>query len=177
MSRIRSLFTGTAIVAGASAALLTGGIAKAEPAPAPPAPVPGMDMIQQFVANPAGALQAASTFLSTMPSLATGATSAAPVATPPLAQASIAVPSTDALTGIPGVPAAVTAVPAGLTVPGIPGVPLPAGVSLPPNLTSLVPSTIPTLGNSTTVPGAVQPVTPAAPASGLGALFPVAALP
>jgi hypothetical protein len=175
MSRIRKLFTGTAIVAGASAALLTAGAANAEPAPAPPAPVPGMDMIQQLVANPAGALQAAQSFLSTMPSLASGATPAAPVATPPLAQASIAVPSTGALPGMPAATAPVSAVPAGLTVPGIPGVPLPAGVSLPPNLTSLVPSTIPTLGNSTTVPGAVQPVTP--PAPGLGALFPVSALP
>lgn len=173
MSRIRKLFTGAAIVAGASAALLTAGSANAEPAPAPAPPaMPGMDMLQQFVANPAGAIQAATSLL-TLPNLG----AAAPVAaTPPLATASVSVPNA---TGLPAVDAAAPA----LSVPAIPGVPLPAGVSLPPNLTSLIPagtpgSTIPTLGNSTTVPGAVQPPTPAAPlGEGLGALFPVSALP
>ena len=192
MSRIRSLFAGAAIVAGSSAALLTGGIANAEPAPPPPAPaapaVPGMDMLQQFVANPGGALQAASSLLSTFPSLGTAATPAVPAATPPLAQASVAVPSTGVLPtatlpGMPATPAAApvaSAIPSALSVPGIPGVPLPAGVSLPPNVTSLLPSGIPTLGNSTTVPGVVAPITPAAPVAptaGLGNMFPVSALP
>ena len=126
-------------------------------------------LIQQFVANPAGALQAASSLLTNF----SGA-QAAPVAPAPLATASLAVPNPT--TG--AMPVANAAAPA-LSVPSIPGVPLPAGVSLPPNLTSLIPmgeaNGIPTLGNSTTVPGAVQPPTPAAP--GLGPLFPVSALP
>ena len=168
MSRFRKLFTGAALAAGTSAAaLLTAGAASAEPAPAPPAPaMPGMDMIQQFVANPAGALQAASSLLTNF--------SGAQAAPAPLATASLAVPNPT--TG--AMPVANAAAPA-LSVPSIPGVPLPAGVSLPPNLTSLIPmgeaNGIPTLGNSTTVPGAVQPPTPAAP--GLGPLFPVSALP
>ncbi|MDF2823636.1 MAG: hypothetical protein K0R68_1044 [Mycobacterium sp.] len=173
MSRIRKLFTGTAIVAGASVALLTAGSANAEPAPAPAPPaVPGMDMLQQFVANPAGAIQAATSLL-TLPNL--GAAAPAPAA-PPLATASVSVPNA---TGLPAVDAAAPA----LAVPSIPGVPLPAGVSIPPNLTSLIPagtpsSTIPTLGNSTTVPGAAQPITPPAPVgAALGPLFPVSALP
>ncbi|ANW66270.1 hypothetical protein BCA37_24265 [Mycobacterium sp. djl-10] len=171
MSRFRKLFTGAALAAGTSAAaLLTAGAASAEPAPVPPAPaMPGMDMIQQFVANPAGALQAASSLLTNF----SGA-QAAPAAPAPLATASLAVPNPT--TG--ALPVANAAAPA-LSVPSIPGVPLPAGVSLPPNLTSLIPmpeaNGIPTLGNSTTVPGAVQPPTPAAP--GLGPLFPVSALP
>jgi hypothetical protein len=125
-----------------------------------------MDLVQQFVANPAGALQAATSLLS-LPGMSTPA---AP-AQQPLATATVAMPNTGVL------PAAPAAAPAALSVPGIPGVPMPAGVSIPPNLTSLLPTGIPTLGNSTTVPGAVPPPTPAAPAAGLGTLFPVAALP
>jgi hypothetical protein len=123
-----------------------------------------MDMLQQFVANPAGAIQAAQSLLTAVPT-ALGAAQAPAPAAPPLATASLNVPST------PGaLPVADAAAPA-LSVP--------AGVSLPPNLTSLIPAGtspggIPILGNSTTVPGAVQPPTPAAP---LGPLFPVSALP
>lgn len=172
MSLIRKLFTGAALAAGTSAAaLLTAGAASAEPAPAPAPAVPGMDMIQQFVANPAGALQAASSLLTNFAGAAPAAAEPAPLAT-----ASLAVPNPT--TG--AMPLANAAAP-GLSVPAIPGVPLPAGVSLPPNLTSLIPmgeaNGIPTLGNSTTVPGAVQPPTPVAPAAGLGNLFPVAGLP
>ena len=48
MSRIKTVLTSSAILLGSSAALLTGGIAKAEPAPLPvPTPnVPGINIIQ-----------------------------------------------------------------------------------------------------------------------------------
>ncbi|MCV7081500.1 hypothetical protein [Mycolicibacterium insubricum] len=49
MSRIKSLFAGSAVLAGASLALLAGGIAKADPEPAPAPAVPDLSVIQQFL--------------------------------------------------------------------------------------------------------------------------------
>ena len=98
MSRFRSLFSTAAVIVGSGAALLTGGIAKAEPAPPVPAPsVPGLSMIQQFM-DPSKApqmLQAASSFLNG------AAAPAAPAAPPPLASAALNLPQQAA----PAVPA------------------------------------------------------------------------
>ena len=85
MSGIRSALTTTAIVVGAGAAMLTGGIAKADPAvPAPPVPapsVPGLSMVEQFV-DPAKAPQ----MLQNAASILTGPP-AAPAAPPTVASA------------------------------------------------------------------------------------------
>ena len=67
MSRIKTVLTGSAILVGSSAALLTGGIAKADTAPLPvPMPaVPGISMLQDLM-NPGKlpqVLQAASSVL------------------------------------------------------------------------------------------------------------------
>lgn len=146
MSAIRSVLTTGAILVGSSLALLTGGIAKAEPAPIPaPVPeIPGLSMIQQIV-NPATApqlLQAAASMFNPKP------------ATGPLAPAAVPV-------GLPaGVPAGVSAgapiaaaplASAALNMPQAPIAGLPA-VGLP-ALPGLVPAvTPPTLGNSGDLP-------------------------
>ena len=110
MSRFRNVFTTTAILVGSSAALLTGGIAKADPAPVPLPPIPGLSVIQGLL-DPAKApqlLQAASSVLSGTPAAA-----AAPVAAPPIASASVNLPQQPA--AVPGT----AALPATATLPGV----------------------------------------------------------
>ncbi|MFA5711176.1 hypothetical protein [Mycolicibacterium sp.] len=186
MSVIKSALSTTAIVVGAGAALLTGGIAKADPAapaPVPPPNVPGLSMVEQFV-DPAVApqlLQNAASVLSGTP-----ATPAAPVAPPPVATASVNLPQQ-----LPGMPAAAPVAPATapavtqpgaeITLPQVPGlpVPLPQQVNFPGDLVSLIPGTVNAI--TPTQAAAVAAQTPASAAPGTGAalasLFPTAALP
>jgi hypothetical protein len=121
MSTIWTLLRATAVVAGASAALLTGGLmgtAHADPA----APVPAPNIGQQLVAGAAGAPQV-------LQNLATGV-GAQPPAPPPLASIRVPQPSAAAVPGatsaVPGAtslfpgaaPAATTTTP-GLGIPGL----------------------------------------------------------
>ncbi|CAJ1580600.1 hypothetical protein [[Mycobacterium] wendilense] len=202
MSGIRSALSTTAIVVGAGAAMLTGGIAKADPAaPAPPVPapnVPGLNVVEQIV-DPAAAPQ----LLQNAASILTGtpATPAAPAAPPPVATASVNLPQQ--LTGLPGTapgapastlpgmpvtaPAttattpAVTQPGAEITLPQVPGlpVPLPQQVSFPGDLVSLIPGTVNALTPTQAAAVATQAPASAAPGTGaaLASLFPTAALP
>ena len=147
MSTIWTLLRATAVVAGASAALLTGGLmgtAHADPA----APVPAPNIGQQLAAGAAGAPQV-------LQNLAT-AVGAQPPAPPPLASIRVPQPSAAAVPGatsaVPGAtslfpgaaPRATTTTP-GLGIPGLtPTVPAPAspapGLSGIPGLTPTVPA-------------------------------------
>ena len=194
MSRFRAALTGSAIVLGSSAVLLTGGIAKADPvvAPAPVPGIPGMNMIQGLM-DPSKLpqiLQAATSAMSAAPAalLPSAVQPAVPSGLIPNAPLASALPQT--MTGVtaPPLPAALTTVPAtGNTflpaaaptagLPSIPGLPAPISqyLALPGDLAALMPG----------APGAVpitQPgLAPAAaansPAPGLGVLFPTSALP
>src|SRR6201999_1492262 len=98
MPTIWTYLRATAVVVGSSAALLTGGIAHADPAPAP-VPVPNIP--QQLISSAANAPQILQTLA---PALG---------ATPPIA------PAAPGIT-FPGVtPAAAPAVPAAPTIPGV----------------------------------------------------------
>ena len=123
MSRIRSLCTTAAIVVGSSAALLTGGIAKADPAPAPVPAIPGLNMVEQLI-NPAIApalLQTAASVLTGRPAAApVPAAAPAPAAPAPLATAALNLPQQ--AVGTPaGIPAAPAALPG--TLPAAPALP------------------------------------------------------
>ncbi|CAJ1498169.1 hypothetical protein [[Mycobacterium] burgundiense] len=194
MSGIRSALSTTAIVVGAGAALLTGGIAKADPvAPAPPVPapnVPGLSMVEQFV-DPAKAPQ----LLQNAASILTGtpATPAAPAAPPPVATASVNLPQQ-----LPGMPATAPTVPAStlpgmpatpavpqpgaeITLPQVPGlpVPLPQQVSFPGDLVGLLPGGFSAMTPAQAAATAAGTPSAAAPATApaLASLFPTAALP
>ncbi len=150
MSTIWTLLRATAVVAGSSAALLTGGLmgtAHADPA----APVPAPNIGQQLVTSAAGAPQV-------LQNLAT-AMGGQPATPPPLASIRVPQPGEAALPGttsaIPGAtsllpgasPAATTATP-GLGIPGLtptvsaPTSPAP-GLGIP-GLTPTVPAAAPT---------------------------------
>ncbi len=191
MSRTKSLLTATAIVMGSSAALLTGGIAQAEPAPPAPSPIqPGINMFEQLI-DPAKAPQ----LLQQATAMLTGLNAAPPAApapvsplaapaTPlaaaasPLATATVNLPQpATALPGttpLPGaLPAAAAAAPA--AAPTLPG-PL-ADLPIPTDLSALFPAAgipAPNFGTPAaagTAPAAVAPVTP------MPSLFPTSALP
>jgi hypothetical protein len=133
MSRIRNALTTTAILVGSSAALLTGGIARADTAPAPPPAIPGLNMFENLI-NPANAPQ----LLQAAASVLTGAQAApvTPVTPPSLATASVTLPQQPAAT-VPGAAAFPGIVPGAATLPGI------------------VPPTVP----AATVPAATAPAT------------------
>jgi hypothetical protein len=190
MSSTRKLFATAAVLLGSSAAMLMGGIARAEPAPAPNPglPVPGLNNLVTQLMNPATAPQ----LLQAAASVLTGASATAPtpVAPPPLASAALNVPPP----AVPGLaqPAATTpsAPTAQLDLPQVPGLatPLTQQLPFPANLASLIPAGIPlpNVGTPPAAPAATRPALPsvaapaaAAPAavSPLPALIPVAGLP
>jgi hypothetical protein len=204
MTGIRSVLSTTAIIAGGGLALLTGGIAKADPAaPTIPMPnVPGMNVVEQLV-DPAKApqlLQSAAALL-TSPQV-TPATPATPLTPPPMATASLNVPQ-PTLPGMPGAlptdtlatgmlpdgslpvgtmpasTAAATEPGASLTLPQVPGlpVPLPQQVSVPTEVTSFLTGTSLTPAQA----AATASGSPAAASPGtaplLTSLFPTNALP
>ncbi len=206
MSRTKSLFSATAIVVGSSAALLTGGIAKAEPALPPSPTIPGINIMEQLM-DPAKApqlLQQASAMLTGLnatsaatPSIPASALPTLGTASPSLATASVNLPQpAAALPGVlpgalpaaaaalpgaalPGMPvtAAVPA-PAGLsTIPGLP-VPLPANLPFPTDLTALFPAAgLPSPNLGSNPVSPIGTAPVAAPIAPVPALFPVSALP
>lgn len=199
MSRTKNLFTASAIVVGSSAALLTGGIAKADPAPAPNPIMPGINMMEQLI-DPAKAPQ----LLQQATAMLTGLNAAPPAAVPAAAAPSLATasvtlpqPATPPLPGMPGsaalpgmpavaaapvnaltatVPAATTPAATGLSsVPGLGSLPFPT------DLTALFPAAgipAPNLGGTAAAPAGVAPAVaaPAAPVAPLTGLFPSSAL-
>ena len=201
----KSVFSAGAILVGSGVALLTGGIAKAEPAlPVPSPNVPGIAVVEQL-ADPVKAAQTlqnaadAASMLTGTPAKA--ATPAAPT-TPPLASASLNVPqnvpwlpstsTTPATQAIPGstVPGSVvpgsTATPAStpgaeVTLPQVPGlpVPLPQKLSFPGDLGSLLPGLAPSMTPQQAAAAAAGSPSAAAPSTAptLASLFPTNALP
>jgi hypothetical protein len=182
MSRTRNRFATAAVGAAGlfSAVLALSPTAAADPVTPTIPGVPGLDIMQQIVASPASApqlLQSAMAALTGIP-----ATPTMPTAPAPAAGASAGLPQ----------PAAAVVPTAELNLPTVPGLPvqLPAQLSLPGDLASLVPGFVPmpNLGAkpaavgtipATGMPGAVTPAAAAAVpgATGLAALFPTAALP
>ncbi|MCV7229928.1 hypothetical protein [Mycolicibacterium komossense] len=160
MSRTKSLFSATAIVVGSSAAMLTGGIAKADPVPPPSPALPGINIMEQLI-DPAKApqlLQQATAMLTglnaTSPATPAIPASALPTlgtpAAPSLATASVNLPQpTSVLPGMPG--ALPAALPLTASVPGtLPGMPpaavpapAPAGLSTIPGLPIPLPANLP----------------------------------
>src|ERR1700744_3312976 len=127
----------TAVVVGSSAALLTGGIAHADPAPDPTPPLNNLP--QQLISSAANApqiLQNLATALGAQPPAAPAAPritfpGTPPAAPPPAATAPAAGPSRPGITA-PAAPAAPAASP---TVPGLGAIPRltpPAGPAAPP---------------------------------------------
>jgi hypothetical protein len=207
MSRIRNALATGAILLGSSAALLTGGIAKADPLPAPapvPAPAPaaqGLGALTQLI-NPANApqlLQMAASMFTPKPATTAVSPAAYPAAVAaPLAPAALAPPAAPAplataslnLPQSPITPAAVQ--PPVLGNSGdLPASALPAGELNIPNLPGLpVP-----LPEHLSFPGDLTALIPGAPAAApsqgittptaaanspmpaIGALFPAYALP
>lgn len=200
MSFTRSLLTATAVVAGSSAALLMGGIAKADTAPAPNPAVPGPAAVEHLAGVPAAAPQLLQNL--------TGLPATAPAPQPPTATASVnlpqpgpAVPQPAATSPLPGITATNPVTPASpvtganqlvpnaqFNIPNVPGlpVPLPQQVSLPGDFTSLLPGGLPAAtapGTVGTVPGVAPVTSPVAtsPVTGLvpdmASLMPVSALP
>lgn len=176
MSMTRSLLTSTAVLVGTSTAMLMGGIAKAEPAPAPSPVLPAISAIEQLANVPAIApriLQDAASSLTGVP-----ATAPAPAAPSPAASITLPQPSLPGQIGLPqpatvvhpaSIPAASPVMdPSQLvpnasmnlpTVPGLP-VPLPQQVSLPGDLASLLPG-VPSVTPGV-LPGTAPAVTPGA---------------
>jgi hypothetical protein len=182
MSRTKSLFSATAIVMGASAALLTGGIAQADPAPAPSPAGPGLNMIQQLM-DPAKApqfLQAATAILTGLNS-APPATAAIPAAAPSLATATVNLPQTPGALPLPGMPtAALPGMPAS-TLPGMPTSTLPGMPAAPlPGMPATTPlsAAVPPAAGLSTIPGLPVPLPANLPfPTDLSALLPAAGIP
>lgn len=192
MSRTKSLLTASAIVVGSSAAMLTGGIAKADPAPAPSPALPGINIMEQLI-DPAKApqlLQQASAILTglnaTSPATPAIPASALPTlgtpGAPSLATASVNLPQPSA--ALPGMPAAVpgtlplTAALPGTGLPGMPAAaptaPAPAGLSSIPGLPVPLPANLPFPTNlAALLPAAGLP----APNFGTNPVSPIGAAP
>ncbi|OIN81075.1 hypothetical protein [Mycobacterium malmoense] len=158
MPTIWTYLRATAVVVGSSAALLTGGIAHADPVPAPPVP----NIPQQLISSAANAPQI-------LQNLAT-----ALGATPPAA------PATPGIS-FPGVPSATAPASSPAAIPSIPGLTQPAPASAPaatptiPGLTSILGLTspapaapaapaAPSIPGLSGIPGLSAPAAPAAPA-------------
>jgi hypothetical protein len=175
MSRTKSLFSATAIVMGASAALLTGGIAKADPVPAPSPIGPGLNMVQQLM-DPSKApqlLQAATAMLTGL-NAAPPATAAIPAAPPSLATATVNLPQAPGALPLPGMPtAALPGMPAS-TLPGMPTAALPGM----PATTTPLSAALPSAAGLSTIPGLPVPLPANLPfPTDLAALLPAAGIP
>jgi hypothetical protein len=175
MSRTKSLFSATAIVMGASAALLTGGIAKADPAPAPSPIGPGLNMFQQLM-DPAKApqlLQAATAMLTGL-NAAPPATAAIPAAAPSLATATVNLPQTPGALPLPGMPTATLPGMPASTLPGMPASTLPGM----PTATTPLSAAVPSAAGLSTIPGLPVPLPANLPfPTDLSALLPAAGIP
>lgn len=134
MPTIWTLLRATAVVAGGSAALLTGGIAHADPAPTVPTPNVGEQLVNA-AANAPQMLQSLATAL--------GAKPPAPATPPPLASATLPMPQLPPSAAAPGAASA-----------------LPGASSLVPGASSLIPGATPTapaVGPAATGPGQLVP--------------------
>ncbi|CAN5358268.1 hypothetical protein BH09ACT7_BH09ACT7_48240 [soil metagenome] len=180
MSRTKNLFTASAIVVGSSAALLTGGIAKAEPAPPPNPIMPGINMMEQLI-DPAKAPQ----LLQQATAMLTGLNAAPPAAVPAaaapsLATASVNLPQT-ATAALPGMPTAATAALPGMptaATAALPGMPTAATAALPGMPGALPAATAPVPAGLSTIPGLPVPLPANLPfPTDLSALFPAAGIP
>ena len=142
MSIVWTLLRATAVLGGLMAALLTGGIAHADPAPSVPAPNIGDQLVSTAANTAANAPQLLQNLATAL-----GATPPAPTAPPPLAGASVTVPQ-PAPAAVAGAPAAVPA-----TTAGIPGInsAVPGASAAVPRVPSAVPGT--TAGAPATAPG------------------------
>ncbi|GBE64397.1 hypothetical protein MFM001_08590 [Mycobacterium sp. MFM001] len=153
MPTIWTLLRAGAIVVGSSAALLTGGIAHADPAP-----VPVPDIGQQLVGTAANAPQMLQSVASAL--------GAQPATPPPLASAGIQVPQPPA----GSVPGASSAVPGASSL-------IPGANSLVPGATQPVSGTTPaTTPGATGIPGLTPAVPATAPATGPAQMMPQAQL-
>ena len=206
MSIIWTVLRATAVLGGLMAALVTGGIAHADPAPS----LPGIGAIgEQLSSAAASAPQVLQNFGSALGVLPPPARPAPP----PLAGASITMPQPPAATtapssvipgtnaGIPGISSVVPQTPATAARPALPGMPaapsapsalptaqldlpqvpflplpLPQQVSLPGALTSLAPGGLPLTPGALTGPALVGPA-PAPVMSTNPLLAPLSALP
>ncbi|ORV06412.1 hypothetical protein [Mycobacterium celatum] len=146
-----TLLRAGAVVVGSSAALLTGGIAHADPAP-----VPVPDIGQQLVGTAANAPQMLQSVASAL--------GAQPPAPPPLASAGIQVPQPP--TG---------SVPGASSVPGT-GSLIPGANSLVSGATTPVSGTAPAAPGTTGIPGLTPAVPATAPATGPAQMMPQAQL-
>jgi hypothetical protein len=166
MPTIWTYLKAAAVVVGSSAALLTGGIAHADPVPAVPDPM--QNIPQQLIASAANApqiLQNLATALGAQPPAAPtapgitfpGMTSAAGA---PAASSPAAVPSIPGLT-----PPAAPAVPATPAAPGIPGLSSIPGLTAP--AAPAVPATpaAPAIPGLSSIPGLGAPTAPASAAA------------
>ena len=168
MSTIWTLFRATAVVAGSSAALLTGGLmgtAHADPA----APVPAPNIGQQLVTGAPQVLQNVA-----------GALGAQPATPPPLASIKVPSPSTAGLPGAtPAVPGATSLIPGASSL--VPGASPASTTATPglgiPGLTPTLPAPATPAPGLTGIPG-LTPTVPAAatPAAGPAGLLPQAQL-
>lgn len=142
MSIVWTLLRAIAVLGGLMAALLTGGIAHADPAPSVPAPNIGDQLVSTAANTAANAPQLLQNLATAL-----GAAPPAPVAPPPLAGASVTVPQ-PAPGLIAGAPAAAPA-----TTAGIPGInsAVPGAPAAAPRVPSAVPGT--TAGAPATAPG------------------------
>ena len=125
MPTIWTYLRATAVVVGSSAALLTGGIAHADPAPAP-APAPDMSAVaaipQQLIASAANAPQILQNLATALGATPPAAPAAPGITFPGLAPATPASPPA-AIPSIPGLTPPAAATPAApAATPTIPGV-------------------------------------------------------
>ncbi|KCL61834.1 hypothetical protein, partial [Mycobacterium tuberculosis] len=149
MPTIWTFVRAAAVLVGSSAALLTGGIAHADPAPAP-APAPNIP--QQLISSAANAPQI-------LQNLATALGATPPLSAPKVAEPAPAAPGITAT--FPGLtPAAPAAAAAPALTPSIPGVnaPIPGITPAAPALPVTAPAAAPTIpGVNAPIPGITAP--------------------
>ncbi len=154
MPTIWTFVRAAAVLVGSSAALLTGGIAHADPAPAP-APAPNIP--QQLISSAANAPQI-------LQNLATALGATPPLSAPKVAEPAPAAPGITAT--FPGLtPAAPAAAAAPALTPSIPGVnaPIPGITPAAPALPVTAPAAAPTIpGVNAPIPGITAPAPAAA---------------
>jgi hypothetical protein len=129
MPTIWTYLRATAVLVGSSAALLTGGIAHADPAPAP-APIPNIP--QQLISSAANAPQILQNLATALGATPPAAPAAPGISFPGVPSAAAPAPATSGLQSIiPGLLQQAPAAPAAPAAPSIPGLPAIPGLSTP----------------------------------------------
>ncbi|WP_144209547.1 hypothetical protein [Mycobacterium tilburgii] len=174
MQTIWTFAKAAVVVVGSSAALLTGGIAHADPAPVPD---PVQNIPQQLIASAANAPQILQNLATALGAQPPAAPTAPGITFPGMASAAqppapAGVPSIPGLNSIPGLgqatPAAAPAAPAStpqvanVNMPALPGLPLnvPPKLSLPGDLTALATGAVPGTAAAATPPAPVAATPP-----------------